>query len=207
MVAGFAIAVKRRRQGPLSSFVYVWENTLTLHWLPVVEWDHWVVKILRVRSPLSVRLECGEFPEQNTIFEAFGRDGSLWEVSSWLAFHEIPASGVRHIGQEIGLDTSAMAGLSLPNLILVVASAGLGKELTEDEQLEILRHRLRKGEQAAKDLLELIEIEEILEKKDVKDIKKNTDKTEAAASEVTKTLKEILERKKDCCILQLMQKT
>ena len=150
---------------------FVPERLAEFHWLAIVAWTEWTAFTVRARSPLHVRLVTGAWLGTTCVLEKTGRTGKLLEVAAWNGFYQMPKTAVVSIGRALKVKR-VWSDFKLGAVILIVAEAVLERELTEDEQMEILRHRF-KDVSAALALLECADISELIDEKEVQDLKKD----------------------------------
>lgn len=161
------------------TFYTVDQQLNQLHWLPILDPLQWKCFTVRWRSPWSIRLSTGEWPPNlGCMLEATATESNLQHVAALNGFWKLPKTVLLRIGRHFGAVVSAQD--SLAKILLSVAESALGRPLSEQEQLNILRLRMPKHSDA-KEFLESEECHDLMDKSDRKVVEDRMKEEESTA--------------------------
>ena len=151
--------------------------------LPVDRIEEWRAMTFSWCSPLGARLRSKRWiPGVCALIRPTCEPAPLLQVAARRGFYKIPKQGLLQIGRHV--DAPLVRTDLLPKVLLDLCTKVLGP-LSDEIQLEILRHRIARRDDAT-DFLQTEEAKEMLEKDDVKMLEKEA----ADDGEMFSTMKE-----------------
>jgi hypothetical protein len=121
------------------------------YWLPILDARDWECQMLAWKAPLAIRLATGFWPQGGcSLIEPAGQKDTLLRVAALNGFWRIPKTGLVQLGRDLGAAVNGKDDFC--TILLEVAETSMGRDLTDEEKLSILRARLPKYNEA-KDVL------------------------------------------------------